>query len=118
MSTPKPSDRSRGSRLENKFGLNITEDDFVAMKLKEKEEKKTRSRKTHLQKDKAIVPKKYTRTKRGRKPAAIFEEVVNENENLNDSDIAAAVNNLRNVLEYTQMTFDNDISCNIFDSLA
>jgi hypothetical protein len=99
LSTPKPSDRSRGSRLENKFGLNITEDDFVTMKLKEKEEKQTRSRKTHLQKDKAIVPKKYTRTKRGRKPAAIFEQV--DNENLNDSDIAAAVNNLQNVLEYT-----------------
>jgi hypothetical protein len=118
LSTPKPSYRSRGSRLENKFGLNITEDDYVAMKLREKEEKQTRSRKTRLQKDKSIVPKKYTRTKRGRKPAATFEQMDNENENLKDSDIARAVNNLQNVLEYAQTTFDDDISCNIFDSLV
>ena len=117
LATPKPSNRSRGSRLENKFGLNITEDAFVEMKLKQRQKKPTPRRKIHLQKDKAITSKSYAETKRRRKTAALSKYIDGEDEDLKDSEVAAAVNNLENVLEYTQLQFDDDISCSIFDIL-
>jgi len=79
--------------------------------------KPTRRRQTHLQKDKPIASTDYTRRKRRRK-TALLELTDSEEENLKDSEIETAVNNLQNVLEYTQMQCDNGISSNIFDCLA
>lgn len=88
------------------------------MKLKEKKKAPIRRRKPHLKKDKPTISAKSTRTKRHRASAAALEYAGSEDENLEDGEIATAVNNLHNVLEYTKLPLDDDISFNIFDSLA
>lgn len=117
-STPKHPVRSRGCRLENKFGLNITEDTLVEMKLREKQKRTIRRCNTSLQKTKRIRSTAYTRTKRFRNTAPTFECTDSEQENIQDKDIASAVKNLQNVIDYTQTQFDHDNSCNIFDFLT
>jgi hypothetical protein len=105
------SNRSRGSRLENKVGLNITDDEYVILKLKESEQKKIRSRKPRLPKDKTI-PSSTNRTKttKCRKTSATSKKANKENETYKDPLIASAVQRLENVIQLTQTTFDNDSS--------
>ena len=43
----KSSYHNRGSKLKNTIGLNITDDEYVALKLKQKEEKQKRYHKLH-----------------------------------------------------------------------
>jgi hypothetical protein len=44
----------RVSRLKNKVGLNITDDEYVRLKLKQREQKRILSRKPHVPVDTAI----------------------------------------------------------------
>jgi hypothetical protein len=105
------SDRCRGSRMENKVGLNITDDEYVMLKLKEKEQKQTRSRKPRSSKDKTVKSSKNkTKTEKCRKTATKSKKANKENETLDDSDIAAALQTLEDVIQSTQTIFDDDTS--------
>ena len=105
------SSRCRGSRLENKIGLNITDDEYVISKLKEKEQKQSLSRLRRISKVKGITTStNKTKAKRFRKIATTTMKANKENETSNDRQIAAAVQRLENVIQFTQTTFDNDIS--------
>ncbi len=102
------SNRSRGSRLENKVGLNITDDEYVLLKLKEKEQKKTRSRKPRLSKDKTLGNK-------CRKTTAKSKKANKENKTFNDPEIAAAIHNLQTAVDITETTLDSDMPNDDFD---
>lgn len=98
------------SRLENKVGLNIADNHYVILKLKEKEEKQTHSRKRHLPKDK-------TPGNKCRKTAAKSEKSNKENKTFNDPEIAAAIQNLQAAVDATETTLDSDMSHEELDSV-
>jgi hypothetical protein len=79
------------------------------LKLKDKEEKQTRSRKPRLSKDKT-VKSSANKTKTCRKTVTISKKTNKENETLNDPHIAAAVQNLENVIQSSQTIFDDHTS--------
>lgn len=99
---------SRGSRLENKVELNIADNQYVILKLKEKEEKQTHSRKPHLPKDK-------TTGNKCRKRAAKSKKANKENKSFNDPEIVAAIQNLQTAVDVTGTTLDSDTSNGKFD---
>lgn len=105
-----PSDRCRGSRLENKVGLNITDDEYVISKLKEREQKQARSRKPGAPKEKTVKSSTTKTTKRYRKTVITSKTANKENKTLNESDIANALRHLHTATEFTQKTFDDAFS--------
>ena len=110
--------RCQGSRLKNKVGLNITEDEYVANKLKEREQKQTRPRKAHLPKEgTATNPATKANIKRSRKSTAKSK---NKNKNITDPQVAKTVQQLENIIQLTQETFDDSTSDeeNFFTSIG
>ncbi|CAF3852606.1 unnamed protein product [Rotaria sp. Silwood1] len=108
-----PSNRSRGSRLKNTVGLNITDDEYVALKLKEKEEKekKKRSRKPRLLKDKDEMSSTNTTTTKKDTKNRVKRNMKNkENQISYDSSIAAGIELLQNAIDFTETTFDRYVS--------
>ena len=104
------SSRCRGSRLENKVCLNITDDEYVISKLKEKEQKQTLSRQRRYSQDKTFTSRNKRKAKKYRKTTATAEKENKENETPNDSQIAATVQRPETVIQYAQTIFDSDMS--------
>ncbi|CAF1569444.1 unnamed protein product [Adineta steineri] len=106
------SNRSRGKRLQNKIGLNITDSEYVLSTLTQKEEKQKqiRTRKPRVAKDKTKKSRKTATTKKTTTSTATETTSTNTNKEngLKDPHIAAAIQRLESVIEFTQSTIDND----------
>ena len=104
-----PVHRSRGSRLNNKVGLNITDDEFVVLKLKESQEKKNRPRKSRLATNAKTSSKTKNHVQRQKKRS--FRDGAREKiETVNDPSIASAIDNLQRVIDFTQTSFEDSSS--------
>ena len=104
------SNHCRGSRSENEVGLNNTDGEYVILKLKKTDQKQILSHLQRLSRDKAITAStNKTKMKRCKKVATTAKKGNKENKTLNDCQIAAAVQQLEDVIQFTLTTLDNDI---------
>ena len=82
--------RCRSSRLENKVGLNVTKVEYIANKMKEREQRENRSGKSRLSKQKTDKVSTNKMTKRYRKTTSRCKNN-QENDDLIDLQIAKAI---------------------------
>jgi len=103
----------RGKRLPNNTGLNITDNDFVLMKLKEDEEKKNRKQKAALTKDSNITSTSNstnikTIKRRGRPPKK--DNGFTQQHHSNDPEIQNSILSLQSVIKMANCILDSEDS--------
>ena len=109
----------RGKRLTSKIGLNITEDEFVLMKMKESEEMKHKIRKPRLPKGPKItsIPTSTTTTTvkkpRGRPPKKNTSN--KQNIHSNDDEVEAGIRSLQSTIDIANRILNGEDSDEAFD---
>ena len=113
------SNRTRGSRLQNKFGLNITQDELVASKLKEQQKRESR-RKSPKQRNGKNVGGTKKRNRRRRSEINANKQVNNEENYLHDHMTTAALRQLDDAIQFTQTNINGESSDeeNIFSAMC
>lgn len=105
-STPKPPQkRSRGSRLENKFGLNITEDELVSFRLSQMKKKRDARRKSRQELNPTNFSSKVKR-KRRRKTEDSPIDNAHKVHLTSDRHTILAFQQLDDVIQMAQPNFD------------
>ena len=110
----------RGKRLTSKIGLNITEDEFVLMKMKESEEKKQKIRKPRVPKCPKITSTSASTTTtttvkkpRGRPPKK--NASTNPNVYSNDDEIEAGIRSLQSTIDTANKVLNGEDSDEVSD---
>jgi hypothetical protein len=101
----------RGKRLPNNTGLNITDDEFVLMKLKESEEKKSRKQKVALIKDSNVTSTSTnikTIKRRGRPPKK--DNNSTQQHGSNDSEVQNGILSLKSAIKMANCILDSEDS--------
>ena len=108
----------RGKRLTSKIGLNITEDEFVQLAIKESEEKKQKAGKTRVLKYPNITSTSTTTTTTAKKPRGRPRKknvLKNHNIHANDDEIEAGIRSLQSTIDTTNKILNGEDSAELSD---
>ena len=105
------SNRCHGSRLKNIVGLNITDDEYVALKLKQLEENKRRHHKLHESQTSTMASSGNARRTKNTASNKVTNSTMNkENKLASDSNIGDAIQLLDDPIDFTENIFERQLS--------
>ncbi len=97
--------------MKNKVGLNITDDEYVRLKLEQREQKRILSRKPHVPVDTMIESSLNKTNKTHRQNTTITSKDANKEKEIpHEPHIVVALQQLQDMIQFIQSKFYNDLS--------